>query len=948
MKLKKILVAIVALAAPFCLSAQTPEQLAQLAQSLPQLQTDPTVRKGVLPNGMTYYIRHNAWPEKRAFFYIAQNTGSMQEEDNQRGLAHFLEHMCFNGTAHFPDNRMIKYLESIGVKFGENLNAYTSFDEIVYNIDNVKTDRESALDSCLLILHDWSCDLTLDDKEIDKERGVINEEWRMRRTANMRMTEAALPDLYAGSKYAVRMPIGTMDIVMNFPHKDLRDYYHRWFRTDLQAIIVVGDIDVDKMEAKVKDLFGPVKAVKDAPKREFYPVPDNAEPIVSVQKDKEQTYSLIYLMQKHDAFPDALKNTPMYYMQYLADQAVETMFANRMKEIQQKENAPFLQAGISNGTYFISKTKGALSGIVVFKDNEQDKGLAALYREMLRAARNGFTVTEYERFKQDFVSSLDDQYSKRDKTNSDSYVKEYVDNFLNKVPCPGIEWEHQNLKTMIEQLPLEAINMHMRELVAENDSNLAILMYAPENESVTLPSKEELINVLHQVRTENIEAYKEEVSDEPLVAGKLKGSKVKSTQAGDFESQVITLKNGIRIHVKKTDFKPNNISMEAISHGGTAYYSDADYQNADNCTMACVGGLGNFSSTDLQKKLSGKKASAAANISARTEQVTGQCVTKDLETMLQLTYLTFTSPRRDDAVYKSTIARIKESLKNADLDPETAFTDTINKVFYNNHPRAIRFKESDVDTQLNYDRMISIYKERYANAADFDFYFVGDIDLAAAQPLFEKYLGSLPVSKKMEKEKGSDMLMAKGKVVNVFEKEQQTPNSISIFCCTAPMDYTLKNKIAADILEQAMQTLYLKTVREDEGGAYSVGVMCDIKEWPETIGRFIVQLPTAPEKRARMTELIYQGMKDMVKDGPEAAELQKAKEYLHRSHAEDIKKNTYWMAQLINKSFYGHDFVDGYDAAVDAVTADDIKAMADKLFNSGNCLEVGMTSPLAK
>lgn len=941
--------AIITLTLSLTIGAQTPEQIEQLAKMLPQLQMDPAVRKGVLPNGMTYYIRHNAWPENRAYFYIAQNTGSMQEEDNQRGLAHFLEHMCFNGTTHFPDNKMIKYLESIGVKFGENLNAYTSFDEIVYNIDNVKTDRESALDSCLLILHDWSCDLTLDDKEIDKERGVINEEWRLRRSASLRMAEAALPDLYAGSKYAQRMPIGTMDIVMNFPHKDLRDYYHRWFRTDLQAIVVVGDIDPDKMEAKIKNIFGPIKAVKDAPKREFYPVPDNAEPIVSIQTDKEQMASVIFLMLKHDAFPEVLKNTPMYYMQHLTNQAISTMFSKRIDEILQKENPPFIAADMEDGNYFISKTKGALTGQVVFKENEQAKGLATLYREMLRAARNGFTVTEYERFKQDYLTNLEDIYSKRDKTYSSNYVQECVQNYLNQEPMPGIEWEHQNLKLMIEQMPLEVINKQVRELIPENDSNLVVLMYAPEKEGVTLPTKEDLINILHQVRTENIEAYKEEVNNDPLVeAKKLKGSKVKSIKSGDFDSQVLTLKNGIRIHVKKTDFTPNSISMHAISHGGTSLYDAKDFDNADNCDLTNVGGLGNFSATELQKKLSGKKVSASASVSARTEDVTGSCVTKDLETLLQLTYLNFTSPRRDDAAYNSTITRVKENLKNADLDPTTALTDTINKVFYNNNPRKLRLKADDVDTKLNYDRILAIYKERFANAADFDFYFVGDIDLATAQPLFEKYLGSLPVSKKMEKEQDIDMRLTKGKVVNVFEKEQQTPNAISIFCCSAPMEKTLKNVIATDILEQVMQTLYLNTVREDQGGAYTVGVSCGVQEWPEAIANFVVQLPTAPEKRAKMTELIYKGMEDMCKEGPAAEELQKTKEYLHRSHAENLKKNAYWMNQLINKSFYGHDYVDGYDAMVDSITAEDIKAVANTIFHSGNCLEVGMTSPLAK
>lgn len=922
--------------------AQTPEEIAQIAAAMPQLPIDPAVRKGVLPNGMTYYIRHNAWPEDRAFFYIAQNTGSMQEEDDQRGLAHFLEHMCFNGTTHFPGDKLKQYLESIGVKFGENLNAYTSFDEIVYNIDNVKTDRESALDSCLLILHDWSSDLLLEGREIDKERGVINEEWRMRSSAMQRMQEKMLPEIYPGTKYAHRMPIGTMDVVMNFKHDALRQYYHRWFRTDLQAIVVVGDIDVDKMEEKVKALFSPIKAVENPPKREFYPVPDNQEPLVSIQKDKEQTRSLVQLMIKHDIFPQALRNTQLYYMQELLKGAISSMFSGRIQEIMMKENPPFMGASLYDGEFFASKTKDALTGGVVIKGDAYEEGFSALYREMLRAARHGFTVSEYERFKQDYLSSLEDAYKQKDKVESSSYVNECVRNYLDGTPMPGIETTYPLMKALVEQIPLQAVNMTLQQLV-QSDSNVVIIALCPEKEGLALPTKEQLLGVMKQVEAETIEPYAEEVSSDPLISETLKGSKVKSEKAGAFGSTVLTLANGIKIHIKKTDFAPNQISMRATSWGGTSLYPEGD-KNASNASLVSLGGLGNFSAVDLQKKLSGKKVSVDADVSTRTESISGSCVKKDFETMMQVTYLTFTSPRRDDAAYNSALTRMREQLKNVDLNPLTALQDTITKVLYDNHVSMLRTKVEDLD-KYDYTRMLEIYKERFANAADFEFFFVGDIDIDSVRPLLEKYLGSLPVSKSRENYKNVTFRLADGQRKNVFEKKQETPNSITLFVNHAHVKEDLKTLLTVSMLEQLMSMRYTETVREDEGGAYSVGVQGEVEDYPENVASILVQLPTAPDKRDRMAEVVYKGMDAMCDEGPKAEDLQKVKEYLHRSFQENVKDNGFWLNKMVELARYNKNYYDDYEKTVDAITAADIQQMARTIFRSGNRIEVGITSP---
>ena len=904
---------------------------------------DPEIKKGTLPNGLTYYIRHNEWPEKRAFFYIAQNVGSMQEDDNQRGLAHFLEHMCFNGTKNFPDDRLKKYLETIGVKFGENLNAYTSFDETVYNIDNVNVETVGAIDSCLYILHDWSHDLTLDNKEIDKERGVINEEWRMRSSAGQRIMEKALPDMYPGSKYANRMPIGTMDIVMNFPYQTIKDYYKKWYRPDLQAIIVVGDVDVNAVEEKIKTIFADIKAVENPAVREFYPVPDNKEPIFTIQKDKEQNYSILDFFWKTDPFPKEMKTSVQYLAYNYITEAISDMFAQRIHEITQKENSPFIEAELSIGNFFAAKTKDAADGEVVFKENGDKDAVKGLYRELLRMKRFGFTVSEYERYKAEYLSQLEKQYQKRDKILSRSFVNQCVRNYLDNEPMNNIEWEYTMMNQIVPNIPVNVVNQAASQLVS--DSNLVVLGMFPDKEGIVYPTKETILQYMKEVEAEQIEAYKEEVNNDPLIAKLPKACKVKSIKDDVFGSKLITLKNGIKIHVKKTDYSPNQISMYALSWGGTSLYSNDEYLQASNADNVTIGGVGTFSATDLNKKLAGIQASCNIGIGDRSEYAYGSCVKKDLESMLQLMYLRFTAPRRDDEAFNSYIKRNKEALKNQELDPNTALRDTIASTLYNNNVRAVRLRAEDMD-KISIDRCMEIYKERFADGDDFEFYFVGDIDADSVATLLAKYIGALPVVKGSENYKPIDKIIRKGVIKNVFEKEQETPNATVLFVYNAPFDDDLNTLLNVDALEYVLQTLFTQTVREDEGGAYSMGVNIGLSDYPEKKALAQIYLPTAPEKRERMTEIVYKGIDDIVNNGPAVEEVQKAKEYLLRSHAENLKKNNYWMSQIINVTRENNNYVDGFEDAVNSITVESIKAVAKKLFKSGNRIEVGMTSPV--
>lgn len=639
-----------------------------LAQQQPPIPIDPNVRIGKLDNGLTYYLRKNNLPANRADFYIAQKVGSIQEEENQRGLAHFLEHMCFNGTTHFPGDALKQYLERIGVKFGENLNAYTSVDETVYNISNVPVNTPGAVDSCLLILHDWSNDLTLDPKEIDKERGVINEEWRTRMSAMQRFQEKLLPAMFAGTKYATCFPIGTMDVVMNFKPQTLRDYYEKWYRPDLQGIVVVGDIDVDAVEVQIKKLFADVPAQPNAAKREYYPVNDNKEPIVLIARDKEQPHIQAIVFNKHKATPDSEKDKIGYLVENYATNLIGNMLNARLNELLQEANPPYIYAGSYDGDFFVAKTKQAFTGIVVCKEDAVESGIATLLREMERARRFGFTESEYQRARAEYLRNLESAYNERDKRKNDEYINEYVRHFLDNEPIPGIENEYGIISQIAPSIPVEPLNMMMQTLVT--DTNQVVAIFGPEKENLKMPTEDAIKKILQDVKTEELTPYVDKVSDEPLMRETPKGGKIISEQKDDvFGTTMLTLSNGVKVIIKKTDFKADEIIMKGVSPGGSSLFPDSEIININGLDAVSVGGLGNFSAVELEKVLAGKRASVGYGIGDKTESVNGYCSPKDFETMMQLTYLTFTAPRRDDDAFASYKNRNKAAWLNQEMNP---------------------------------------------------------------------------------------------------------------------------------------------------------------------------------------------------------------------------------------------------------------------------------------
>ena len=932
--LKKLFTVLLILGSAVLASAQQQPQM-------PPIPTDPNVRIGKLENGLTYYIRHNELPEDRADFYIAQKVGSILEEENQRGLAHFLEHMCFNGTNNFPGKTLTNYLESIGVRFGENLNAYTSIDETVYNIANVPVIRDGIVDSCLLILHDWANDLTLDPKEIDNERGVIHEEWRQGQGAMMRMYEQVLPKTFEGSKYGHRLPIGTIEVIDNFPYQALRDYYEKWYRPDQQGIVVVGDVDVDKVEAKIKEIFSPIEMPANAAERVYEKVPDNKEPIVTIAKDKEQPSTMIYIWHKHPATPNEVKGNIGYLVQNYMFSMISQMLNARLDELRQNANPPYIMAVTEDTDFLLAKTTQAFAGIAVSKEDGIPTAIAALVREIERARKFGFTASEYARAKADYLRALESAYNEREKVRNAQYVQEYIRHFIDNEPIPGIEMEYTLMNQLAPNIPVEAINSILPQLIT--DENIVINIFGPDKEGMVYPTEAEILDVLNKTKAEEITAYVDKVSDEPLMKETPKAGKIVKTEEGAFGSTVLTLSNGVRVVVKNTDFKADEIRMSAFSPGGTSIFGTGEALQVKMLnSVAGLGGLGNFSNVDLEKVLAGKKASISASVNGLTERVNGSCSPKDLETLMQLVYLTFTAPRMDNAAFESFKQRTKASLANQEADPSIALVDTLNKEMYGNHPMAMRVKAEMID-QIDYNRIMEMYKDRFKEAGDFTFLFVGNINLEEAKPLIETYLGGLPTINRKENFKDIKLDIQKGIRKNVFEKKMETPKATVLNIISGNCPLNLKNSLLMTILSQTMDMVYTETIREKEGASYGVGTVGQIN-YPKDEAIFQIYFDTDPAKREKMEQIVMTELQKVAQEGPRPEHLAKVKEFLLKKHIENSKENSYWLGQLDSYYWNNTDMNTDYEKLVNELTGEDVKNFTKALLGQGNIVEITMTA----
>ena len=909
-----------------------------VAQQMPPIPVDPDVRIGKLDNGLTYYIRHNDYKKDRADFYIAQKVGSILEEDDQRGLAHFLEHMCFNGTEHFEGNNLISYLETIGVKFGANLNAYTGVDETVYNISDVPVVRESIVDSCLLILSDWADGLTLDPEEIDKERGVIHEEWRTRSSAMMRMYETSLPEIYQGCRYGYRLPIGTMEVVDNFPYQALRDYYEKWYRPDQQGIIVVGDIDVDKVEAKIKELFSPIEMPADPAERIYYPVPDNIEPIVVVNKDKEMQNYQIELYHKHAAVPAEAKTDVSYlFYNYMLSMA-EDMINARFIELTTKPGSPCMYAMSSDDNFILAKTAQSFTTYGMSDAAGLDSTMAMLVRETERVRRHGFTASEYDRARNEYLSLLEKAYNNRDKQENEYYVKQYQLNFLDGEPIPSIEDEYNMMKQYAGMIPVEAVNQLMPALIA--DTNVVVIVSCPEKEGMRIPTKDELLGVINATLAEDIAPYVDSTPTEPLMSEEQMpaGGTIVDEKDGVFGSKVLTLSNGIKVILKDTDLKADDINMTAVSWGGRSLVDDKDLLDADQMSsLIGLGGLGNFSMLDLQKVLSGKQASVSPALSGLTESFSGHSTVKDFETMLQLLYLSFDDPRRDDEVVKSQLDILKSALANQELDPNVALSDTLSNMLYGGNPRFLGSLKADMVDKIDYDNVLKIYKDRFDNPGDFTFIFVGNLDGANVRDLIAKYIGGLKTDKAREKYNEKNVMeVNKGLDERSFNREMETPKATVLEFYIGDYKYTLKHDLEVNIIGQLLDMCYTESIRENIGGSYGVGVSGTMNDLPK--GKFFFQIyfDTDPAKLDTTLIAVKDGIDKLIAEGPNAEDLAKVKEYMVKKHNEDVKENSYWMNAIYNYVLTGRDDSTAYLETLESIDAKSLVKTAKAVFAEKN------------
>ena len=943
MKLR-FLFSAVALTFAMLLSAQMPNEAA-MQQMMQPLPLESKVRYGKLDNGLTYYIRHNEYPKGQANFYIAQKVGSVQEEDDQRGLAHFLEHMCFNGTENFPENSLIRYLETLGVKFGAQLNAYTSIDETVYNINNVPTGREATIDSVLLILHDWSHNLTLDPNEIDKERGVIHEEWRMRTSAMQRILTRQLPKLMSNSRPGNRMPIGLMEIIDNFKPEVLRAYYEKWYRPDLQAIIVVGDLDVERTEQSIKKMFAPIPMPENAAVREYYTVPQNDEPSVVSDHDKEQTIPLVLICNKHDEMLSReQRNTIPYLMfSYVRNMAM-TMLNKRLQEKSLDPECPYIQAGVEDGDFLLAKSQ-AFTTTIVPKEGRLEEAVKTVMGEVYRAAEHGFTAGEYGRVRSEFLSQIEALYNNREKTETSSYIRECVRHFLDNAAMPGIEFEQMFFSQATPQIPVEMPNQLMRSLVSVSDTNLVVLSVNPEKEGYVQPTEDQLLAAIHAAQQMKLEPYIDNVKNEPLIAKLPKPGKIKKEEDGKFGTRVLTLSNGARVILKQTDFKDNEVVMQAYSEGGTGRYGAEDKYSLNMAgALISASGLGNFTDTELQKALAGIQAHVSTTLSGRSEYLNGSAVPKDLRTMFELTYLHFQPLHRDDKAAASALNQVKEVLRNQAANPMRAFSDSLQTTLYGaDNPRLVLMKEENID-KVSYDRVLEIYRDRFQGANDFTFVFVGNFDNDSIRKYICQYIATLPKVKRNDKAVDNHFNIRDGEHTNRFLRKMQEPQTAMIQHLQTPIENTLKNQVTSSVLGQVLSMRLLETVREDIGAAYSVQVSCEVEKISDGSCRAGLEIyaPVKPELCDSALLVIDQELQSIAKNGIDDKYTSKVKEYMLKTYTENMRKNPNWVDYI--KEYYRDnlDTYTDYQQTVQAVTSDDLAVLARKILDAKNRITVIM------
>ncbi|MCK4568795.1 MAG: insulinase family protein [Bacteroidales bacterium] len=891
---------------------------------------DPAVIYGKLDNGLTYYILENDMPENRAEFYLILNAGAILEDDSQNGLAHFCEHMCFNGTENFEKHDIINYLQSIGMKFGPEINAFTSHDNTTYMLRKVPTDEPANIDTALMILYDWANNVSFEDEEIDNERGVIHEEWRTRRGAMFRLMTKSQKVLFKGSKYAERDVIGDIDIIDNCAYDELRRFYYDWYRPDLQAVIAVGDFDAAEMETHIAALFSQIPAREDAKPREVFPVPDHNETYVSIETDPEAQYNMIQVYWKHDPDPD--KNMG-YYRDGVLQELYSIMLNARLQELNLQDDPPFIFA-ISMYSNVV-RSKDAYIAFAIASNEKIPVALEAILLENERVKLHGFTATELERAKADYLSSMETQYKEKDKQESDTYVWEYSDHFLNDEPVPGIDFDYAFVQKVLPGISQEEMN----ELAAKwiTDGNRVVVIAGPESEEIQMPSAEEVLSLVAAVENMEIEPYIDKVSDAPLVAEVPEpGTIEKKRKDKKLGTLSWDLSNGVRVVFKPTNFKDDEILMSAYSFGGTSLYEMDELMSADNSVgVVSMSGLASFDEIELQKKLSGKIVSVWPYVGESSEGFNGECTPEDFETMMKLVYLYFTQTRQDETAFNSFMNMMKGILDNRENNPSSALQDTLLVTMADYNPR-VRPVTSERLEEINFKKLHYIYNERFGDPGSFTFYFVGNIDPVEVEPLVLTYLGGLPIVKRNENWKDNGVRPPDGTVVKTVVRDMEVPKATVSISFTSVYDYdNALARMELSTLCDVLDIRYTESIREEQGGTYGVGVNPQQVHYPWEHYIVRIYFDCDPEKVDKLKAIVFEEIDKLKSEGPKAKDLNGVKENLLKSRAERLEQNSFWLNMLKNIDYHQADpkNIFKYDDMVNSMTIESLKDAANRFFN---------------
>ena len=901
------------------------------AQNIP---LDPSVRTGTLSNGMKYYIKKNVKPEKKVEFRLAINAGSINEDEDQRGLAHFMEHMNFNGTKNFPENKLVDFLQSIGIKFGQHLNAYTSFDETVYMLP-VPLDKPGNLDSGLKVMEDWAFNALLTDKEIEKERGVVLEELRLGLGADKRMLDQYLPKLAYNSRYADRLPIGKKEILQNFKPDALRRFHKDWYRPDLMALVVVGDINVDEMEQKIKANFSKYQNPANARKRVDYEMPNHKETLISIATDADATSSSAQFYIKDDgpAKPDVTVND---YQKSIVEQLAATIVNNRLQELTNSEKPPFIFGYVSHSNFL--RTKDAFQAYAMTKEGEQKNALKVLLEEVERAKRFGFSQNELDRAKSETLSNLEKSYNNRDKTESARLVMEYVRNFLNQEPIPGIEWEYELHKQYLPSVTLDQVNNILKNYI--KDDSRVIVVTGPKKENAVLPTDAQLLAIVDDVKNAQLKPYEDKAAIKTLVEPFKSNGKIVKTEAdAKLGTTTFTLSNGAKVTYKKTDFKEDEIVFSAISLGGSSLISNEDIEKTQWAFPALSeSGFNKYSKNDITKFLSGKQVSVMPYVGGISTGFNGNSTKKDFETLFQMIYGYFTNLNYDEASYNSYKAKQQGFLDNLLANPQTYFQSEVQKYLNQKNPRFFGIlPDAKAWEKTSYKLAYDIYKKSVANAGNFHFYFVGNVDENQIKQLSEQYLASLPSTKKSETYKDlgyRPLFTSTEKVI----KKGKDPKSMVMIRFSGETKYNEQEDLAMRALGEVATIKIIEKLREDEGGIYGGGARGSLNKVPYGSYNFSINFPCGPENAEKLTKIALAELQKMIDNGPEQKDLDKFKEGEANDDVTNMKDNNYWLQNITSYQTQGGDkySVLNYLTKVKALTVKDLQSVGKKYLTEKN------------